>query len=100
MSEKTQNQISRLIRETFDVSQISAQVVPVNSYNQNAEPIVLKNLIILDNEDRFMFFISSPDAESYISDDGWINYEMIYKSFILDQEQIKVLDSAKVKETV
>jgi hypothetical protein len=80
------NRISQILREQFDTTAISAQVVEFNAFNMDGEPIKARHLIVLDNQDRFMFIVTHAESEKYISPDGFVDYDRIYHDFILADE--------------
>ena len=83
------NKISEVLNSNFDVSEISAQIIPINTYDYQGLPTVLQNLIVLDAQDRFMFFVDGTVTSKYISEEGWINYELLYIDFILSEDEAK-----------
>ena len=84
--------LKKLLQERFNTSAISAQVLPFSTWNKNGEPVEARQLVVLDAEDRFMFIISYDATEEYIFD-GCINYEKIYRDFILTEAQWEALKS-------
>jgi hypothetical protein len=103
--------LKKMLQEQYDTSAISAQVLPFNTYNQEGELYEARQLVVLDAEDRFMFVISYTEADKYIDELGYINYEKIFQDYIFTEEQwaqLKIkteedapqLDVAQEKELV
>lgn len=92
--------LKEMLRKQFDTTAISVQVLPFNTWNKDGEYIEARQLVVLDAEDKFMFVIGYAAADEYIVD-GYVNYEKIYKDYILTEKEWEetATESQKAKAT-
>lgn len=89
--------LKKMLQEKFNVSDLSAQVLPMNVYNEEGGLYEARQIVVLDADDKFMFVIGYTEADSYIDELGYINYERICTDYIFTAEQWAELKT-KVQE--
>lgn len=85
-----QKTLKERLQEQYNTNAISAQVLPLQTYNEKGEPIEAHLIVVLDAEDKFMFMIDPSVADGYVFD-GYVNYDKIYKDYILTEKQWEAL---------
>lgn len=91
--------LKETLQANFNTSAISVQVLPFSTFNEKGEHVDARQLVVLDAEDRFMFVIGYAAADEYMVD-GYVNYEKIYKDYILTEAQWDIHTKESQEETV
>lgn len=86
------NQLKERLQSEFNLEFVSAQVVPINTYDEKGEAVTVQALVVLDADNKFMFFIGPEFASQYMIKEYEIggtdiDYQKIFKDFILTEEQ-------------
>jgi hypothetical protein len=82
------------LQANFDTTAISAQTISFTSFNEKGMEVEADQIIVLDSQDRFMFLITPDKANEYMFD-GYVDYDKIYKDYILTKKQWDELVEAR-----